>query len=303
MMGLLDVLQDPTIEALLPAVLGGVGGALQSPRLAGGRGAAGAGIAGAGQGLAQGMRAATEQQELNLQKQKAPLEMQELQTQIAGLQQQQKINGIILSTEQAKQAYGNTIKDPADQARYFADPAAYLQRDLMVKAIPASLSALKSTGVPDNALKEYEKIGQGDPAMLHDIAQKAAEAHAAGKETDLQKLHDAYMKQPGMNDTKAWKQAAMDLKAAPQIAVTEARGAEARATKETPGATPKGGIAPATKQLYTRWAQMKKANDDAEKAYDKNTEGMPDELKSAMPAPKMPYPEIEIGRASCRERV
>ena len=262
-MGLLDVLQNPTIEALLPALLGGVGRGLSSPRLAGTRGAVGQGILGAGEGLSTGIQTAQQQQRLNMEQQKAPLEMNELQAQTQALQTQNQQNQIILSNEKLRQQFGMSIKDPTDQARYFADPAAYFQRDMMMKAVPASLSALKATGLPQNALDEYAKIGASDPAMLHDIAQKAAEAHAAGKETDLQKLHDAYMKQPGMNDTGAWKQAAMDLKAAPQIAITEAKGAEARTTKETPGAAP---ATPAGGQATVN----QKAMDTARKTYESN---------------------------------
>ena len=70
-MGLLDVLQNPAIEALLPALLGGVGRGLSSPRLAGTRGAVGQGILGAGEGLSTGIQTAQQQQRLNMEQQKA----------------------------------------------------------------------------------------------------------------------------------------------------------------------------------------------------------------------------------------
>jgi hypothetical protein len=71
MPGLMDILNSPAVEALLPALLGGAGAALSSPRLAGSRGAVGRGIMGAGEGLASGMQTAQRQQQLTLEQQKA----------------------------------------------------------------------------------------------------------------------------------------------------------------------------------------------------------------------------------------
>jgi hypothetical protein len=278
----MDILNSPAVEALLPALLGGAGAALSSPKLAGSRGAVGRGLMGAGEGLAGGMQTAQQQQRLNMEQQQQPLKMDELSAQVQGLQQQQKMNGIVLSNEEAKRAYGLNIKDPTDQARYFADPKSYLERDLAVKAVPASLAALRYTGVQESDMGAFKEIAKSDPAMLHDIAAKAAEAHAAGKETDFQKQVDAYVG-AGMSRVAAGKQAAMDLKAAPQIAVTEARGAEARATKATAPAPapPAGGQA----------AVNDKAMDSARKTYEANFKEVNESWAKNLPLIKMMHPD------------
>ena len=250
MAGLLDILQNPAVEALLPALLGGAGAALSSPRLAGSRGAVGRGIMGAGEGLASGMQTAQQQQRLNMEQQQQPLKTQELQTEIAGMQQDQKLKEITLANEGLTRDYGLNIKDPAEQAKYFLDPKGWMAQDSIKKGVRSSLLALGTTGVPDALLTgngAYAQMGQSDPAMLHDIAQKAAEAHAAGKETDLQKVHDSLVKGdpksgiPPLPDTEAWERAGKIL-ASKQIAVTDERGEEARKTKETPGALPAGSL-------------------------------------------------------------
>src|SRR5208283_1313499 len=136
-MGLLDsldsVLTNPTVEALLPAVIGAAGAGLTSPRRAGARGAIGSALSGGAQGLAEGMRTAAEsqnqQQELALKKQQAAAEMQQLAAQTQGLQTQNQQNQIILNNEQVKQKYIQSL--PADQqALFIADPKGYLDLDL-----------------------------------------------------------------------------------------------------------------------------------------------------------------------------
>jgi hypothetical protein len=84
MPGLLDdigsVLTNPTVEALLPAVIGAAGAGLSSPRRAGTRGAIGNALSGGATGLAEGMRTAAESQN---QQQELALKKQEVQANIA----------------------------------------------------------------------------------------------------------------------------------------------------------------------------------------------------------------------------
>lgn len=61
--GIGDLLSNPAIQQLIPAIAGAAGGALTSPRLAGARGSIGAGLLGGVQGLAEGQRAAAYGQE------------------------------------------------------------------------------------------------------------------------------------------------------------------------------------------------------------------------------------------------
>jgi hypothetical protein len=242
-MGLLDVLQNPAVEALLPAVLGAAGGALSSPRLAGGRGAIGRGLLGAGEGLTSGIQTAQQQQRLTMEQQRQQPELNEIQARTQELQQQAKMNEVILGNEQLKSKYAESL--PEDQrAQFITDPKSFFDRQMMVKAVPGNLAALKQIGLPAEAIAG---LGQLDPATLHDVTVKALDAHLAGRESDLQKLHDAY-KTAGMPEVNAWKQAAMDLKAAPAIAVTDERAMQQRLTE---AARPRPGrVEPGADGLY-----------------------------------------------------
>ena len=224
-MGLMDILESPAVEALLPALLGGVGRGLSSPRLAGTRGAVGQGILGAGEGLSTGLQTAQQQQRLNMEQQQQPLKMDALQANVDALKTQNQQAQTVLANEQLTRQYGLSIKDPAEQARYFADPKAYMQRQLISSpaAINASLLALQRSGVSPAQIADYQKIGQADPQMLHDIAV----SKATGKEDDLTQLAHSYMESdPKLKESTAFEQAATKLakiKADAQVAVVQAR--------------------------------------------------------------------------------
>ena len=185
-----------------------MGRGLSSPRLAGTRGAVGQGILGAGEGLSTGIQTAQQQQRLNMEQQKQqPLKMDALQANVDALKTQNQQAQTVLANEQLTRQYGLSIKDPAEQARYFADPKAYMQRQLISSpaAINASLLALQRSGVSPAQIADYQKIGQADPQMLHDIAV----SKATGKEDDLTQLAHSYMESdPKLKESTAFEQAA-----------------------------------------------------------------------------------------------
>ena len=151
--------------------------------------------------------------------------MDALQANVDALKTQNQQAQTVLANEQLTRQYGLSIKDPAEQARYFADPKAYMQRQLISSpaAINASLLALQRSGVSPAQIADYQKIGQADPQMLHDIAV----SKATGKEDDLTQLAHSYMESdPKLKESTAFEQAATKLakiKADAQVAVVQAR--------------------------------------------------------------------------------
>ena len=79
--GVSDLLSNPAIQQLIPAIAGAAGGALTSPRLAGARGSIGRGLLGGAEGLAQGQQAAAYGQEAKLRQ--AQLQHTQMEDQIA----------------------------------------------------------------------------------------------------------------------------------------------------------------------------------------------------------------------------
>jgi hypothetical protein len=132
--GIGDLLKNPAVMELLPAALGAAGGALSSPRLAGGRGALGRGLLGGSEGLMMGQQAAA-------QAQLAPAQMAELQQHTAYLTQQTKQMQQAATNDQVWSAnYGKWVDQlPADKqpdARIFGqstDPKDRLKAVQMIK--------------------------------------------------------------------------------------------------------------------------------------------------------------------------
>jgi hypothetical protein len=195
----------------------------------------GGGLGKALEGAATGLQQGAQTRALLAEAQR---NQQDLALKTQQLNQQKQLNDITLGNQQILQKRIAGLP-PDEQALAIADPKAYFDMDLMKKAAPASIAALQATGkFSPEAIKAFKDL---DPATLHDLTSKTLDAYSAGKETDLQKVHDAILKADtrpvpqAQKEKDAWTGAAYQLKAAPQIAVTEARGEEARETKQTEG--------------------------------------------------------------------
>lgn len=178
-MGLLDditgVLNNPTVQTLLPAALGAGAGALTSPRMSGTRGAIGNALGGAAQGLSQGVQNANRTQAVANQTALVPAEQAQLAAETQRLQSLKAQQDMTLKSETAIQAQADLITDPTEKAKYVADPASWFAGKQAEQGKPANILFLKAHGYADTTAL------QGlDPAQLQGMVKQVAQAHADG---------------------------------------------------------------------------------------------------------------------------
>lgn len=286
--GISNVLQNPAVQELLPAVLGAAGGVLTAPRRGGVGGSIGRGLLGGAQGLEEGQKAALEQQRASAEQQKLPGDLQEtaartnlIQTQTKTLQNQ--LDNQAVFAPAFKEYLESHVKDPATRARLgmmaTTDPKGALT--------DATLEATKDINIGliarAKGLKPEDLAGL-DAAEAKDLAVKTL----SGDKFQIEKIntsHGVVLASINKTNPNDVTYTTTGLKEQPNVAVNFSPFVDSEgnvhpwnnrsgtAGPAVPGvsAQPKGGVTDAGTEaaLHNQWTKEGGANEAAKALYDR----------------------------------
>lgn len=283
-MGILDLIQDPTVEALIPAVLGAAGGALSGGRVQGGtRGAIGRGLLGGAEGLESGIQTAQRQQQL---------------------QMEQKHNAILDQTaaESLKELQADNARRAALRQKYpelSAYPDANLSTGLQDVLARRTFSAMQQHPKYAKALEGLDPNSY-DAQTLHSIMDSAYKGQNVTPEQASVIARNNAQAAKAIGETKGTLPAAPEFSSVPladgNVGAFDHRTGTVRDTG-VKGA-PKGvGAAPKPTASTTPTATNQKALEEARKIYDSTFKALNDQwaksgdlMKAMDPDAKPPPP-------------